>query len=178
MTKVFKYFSLLLYYLIFSKLPNYVFPGGKFYNWLRVNSLKFIIQIGKDCRIMRNIYVGNGNNISIGSYTRINENVRLDNVIIGEHVMIARESIILGKLHGFEDIEIPMNLQKKVVIESTIIEDNVWIGARVIIMPGKRIRKGCIIGAGAVLTKDTEENGVYVGVPAKLIKYRNKKNGQ
>ncbi len=172
MLKAIKYFSLFFYYAFFSRLPNYTFPGGKLYNWLRVRSLKCIIQIGDNCRIMRNIYVGNGNNISIGSYSRINENVRLDNVKIGEHVMIARDAIVLGKMHGFEDIEIPMNLQNKVVVCPTIIEDDVWIGTRVIIMPGKKIKKGCIIGAGAVLTKDTDENGVYAGVPAKLIKYR------
>jgi maltose O-acetyltransferase len=172
MQRVIKIFFLIIYYTIFSKLPNYAFPGGKLYNWLRVKCLKRIIQIGNNCRIMRNIYIGNGNNISIGSFSRINENVRLDNVKIGEHVMIARDSIILGKMHGFEDIEVPMSLQNKVVINPTIIEDNVWLGVRVIIMPGKTIRKGCIIGAGAVLTKDTEENGVYAGVPAKLIKYR------
>jgi maltose O-acetyltransferase len=172
MPKAIKFLFLFLYYCIFTKLPNYAFPGGKLYNWLRVMSLKRIIQIGDNCRIMRKIYIGNGNNISIGSYSRINENVRLDNVKIGEHVMIARDTIVLGKMHGFENIEIPMNLQQKKVVNKTIIEDNVWIGTRVIIMPGKKISRGCIIGAGAVVTKDTTENGIYAGVPAKLIKSR------
>ncbi|MBN1159473.1 MAG: acyltransferase, partial [Bacteroidales bacterium] len=76
------------------------------------------------------------------------------------------------KMHGFDDVEIPMNLQPKKKEDPTIIEDNVWIGTRVIIMPGHRISTGCIIGAGAVVTKDTFRNGIYAGVPAKLIKYR------
>jgi maltose O-acetyltransferase len=171
-----KFLSLLLYYALFSKLPNYSFPGGRLYNWLRIRSLKYIIHIGNDCRIMRNIYVGNGNNVSIGSHSRINENVRLDNVIIGENVMIARDTIVLGKMHGFDDIEIPMNIQKNVVIRPTIIEDDVWIGVRTIVLPGKRIAKGCIIGAGSVVTKDTDLYGVYAGVPARLVKFRNRKN--
>jgi len=172
MSKIIKFLALFFYYGLFSKLPNYVFPGGKIFNALRILCLKVILHIDKNCRIMRNVYVGNGKDISIGAFSRINENVRLDNVVIGEHVMIARDTIILGKMHGFEDIDTPMNLQERVFYKPTVIEDNVWIGTRVIIMPGKTIRKGCIIGAGAVLTKDTVENGIYAGVPANLIKYR------
>lgn len=170
--KLSKTICLILYYGLTSRLPNYAFPGGKLFNQMRILCLRGILTIGKNCRIMRKIYIGKGKNIFIGSYSRINENVRLDNVSIGDHVMIARDTLILGKMHGFEDIEIPMNLQPTRAFNPTIIEDDVWIGARVIILPGKHIKKGCIIGAGAVVTKDTEENGIYAGVPAKLLKYR------
>ena len=51
---------LVIYYLFASKLPNYSFPGGKFYNWLRVFCLKRIISLGNGCRIMRNVYIGSG----------------------------------------------------------------------------------------------------------------------
>ncbi|MCR4913326.1 MAG: acyltransferase [Lactobacillus sp.] len=50
------------------------------------------------------------------------------------------------------------------------IDDGCWIGANVTILPGVHIGKGCVIGAGAVVNKDCEPNGVYVGVPAKRIK--------
>lgn len=172
MRKAKKYLALFLYYGIFSKLPNYAFPGGKLFNGLRIFCLKGVLKIGKNCRIMRKVYVGNGNEIRIGSFSRINENVRLDNVEIGDYVMIARETIILGKMHGYDDIDVPMESQKLKSYKPTVIEDNVWIGTRVIVMPGKKISKGCIIGAGAVVTKDTDENGIYAGVPAKLIKFR------
>lgn len=42
--------------------------------------------------------------------------------------------------------------------------------ANVTIMPGVTIAKGCIIGAGTLVTEDTEENGIYVGIPARLIR--------
>ena len=77
---------LIIYYVFASKLPNYSFPGGKFYNWLRVFCLKRIISLGNGCRIMRNVYVGSGRNVVIGNNCRINEYVRLDNVLIGNHV--------------------------------------------------------------------------------------------
>jgi len=172
MEKIKKILSLLFYYLIFSNLPNYAFPGGKFYNWLRISGLRNIIKIGKNCRIMKKVYVGNGNKIVIGNFCRINENVRLDNVKIGNHVMIGRESILLGKMHEFIDITIPMEQNPPNETKPTIIEDDVWIGLRVIVMPGVRIRRGTIVGAAAVITKDTEEYGIYAGLPAKKIKSR------
>jgi maltose O-acetyltransferase len=56
--------------------------------------------------------------------------------------------------------------------EPVIIEDDVWIGARVIILPGVKIGKGSIVGAGAVVTKDVEPYSIVAGVPAKLIRKR------
>lgn len=121
---------------------------------------------------MRNIYIGNGNNIKIGNHCRINEACRLDNVQIGNHVMIARETVILGKMHEYRELDLPMEMQGNKDVKPIIIEDDVWIGMRVMIMPGIIIKKGCVIGAGAVVTKDTEPYGIYGGVPAKLIKSR------
>ncbi|MBX7227646.1 MAG: acyltransferase [Chitinophagales bacterium] len=167
-----KKICLILYYLIFSKLPSSWWPGGKFFNRLRTFVLKNIIKIGKQVRIQKGVYVGNGNNISIGNNCQINEMVRLDNVIIGNNVMIARESIVLGKMHESANTDVPMNMQGVKKVNQTIIEDDVWLGLRVIVMPGIKIARGTIVAAGAVLTKDTEENSVYGGVPAKKIKDR------
>lgn len=163
---------LMAYYLLASKLPDHAFPGGRFYNSFRIYLLRKLIPVGKQCRIQRNVYVGDGNNISIGHNCRINDNVKLDNVKIGNYVLIARRTQILGKMHRFDQTDIPMLLQKGLPQKQTIIEDDVWIGLNVIIMPGLVIREGSIIAAGAVLTKDTEPYGVYGGVPAKLIKKR------
>lgn len=53
-----------------------------------------------------------------------------------------------------------------------IIGNDVWIGFGAQIMAGVKIADGCVIGAGAVVTKDTEPYGVYLGVPARLKKHR------
>ena len=58
--------------------------------------------------------------------------------------------------------------------EPVYIGDDVWIGARVIILPGRKIGEGVIIGAGAVVTKDVPDYAVVGGNPAKVIKFRNK----
>jgi maltose O-acetyltransferase len=172
MKRIIKNLALIFYYGLAKHLPNYSLPGGKFFNWLRIVLLRRVIPIGSHCRIMRNVYLGNGNNIVIGSHCRINENVRLDNVHIGNHVMIARESVILGKMHEFSELEIPMEQQGGKKVDTTQIEDDVWLGLRVVVLPGVKIKKGSIIGACAVVTKDTEELGIYGGIPAKLLKYR------
>ena len=54
--------------------------------------------------------------------------------------------------------------------EPIIIEDEVWIGANVTILPGVRIGKCSVIGAGSVVTKDVEEYSIYAGVPARKIR--------
>jgi maltose O-acetyltransferase len=51
-----------------------------------------------------------------------------------------------------------------------VVEDGCWIGANVILLSGVRVAAGCIIGAGAVVTSDTEPDGVYVGVPARRVR--------
>jgi acetyltransferase-like isoleucine patch superfamily enzyme len=53
-----------------------------------------------------------------------------------------------------------------------LIEDDVWIGANSVVLDGAIIRKGCVIGAGSVIFGETEEYGVYVGIPARKVKER------
>ncbi len=58
-------------------------------------------------------------------------------------------------------------------VEPVVIGDDVWIGTRVIILPGVKIGNGVIFADGAVVTKDIPDYAVAGGVPAKVIKYRN-----
>ena len=67
---------------------------------------------------------------------------------------------------------IPMMEQGSTEPAPVVIGDDVWIGRRAIIMPGVRIGNGCVIGAGAVVTKDVPPYCVVGGVPAKIIKKR------
>ena len=58
--------------------------------------------------------------------------------------------------------------------EPVVIEDDVWIGRGVYIMPGKKIKKGSIVAAGTVLTKNFPEYSIIGGNPSKFIKSRKK----
>jgi maltose O-acetyltransferase len=89
--------------------------------------------------------------------------------------MIGRELITIPHNHKTDRIDIPMIEQGFTKSTYIIIDDDVWIGDRVTILPGVHIYSHSIIAAGAVVTKDVPEYAVVGGVPAKIIKYRNEK---
>ncbi|HUD04853.1 MAG TPA: DapH/DapD/GlmU-related protein [Patescibacteria group bacterium] len=112
-------------------------------------------------------------NISIGDDTIVGERVVLDGrakLTIGNHVDIASEVMIYNAEHDVNDESF------KAVFAPVIIEDYVFIGPRAIILPGVTVKKGAVVGAGAVVTKDVEEFKIVGGVPAKEIRERQNKN--
>jgi len=74
--------------------------------------------------------------------------------------------------HRFDRTDIPMIDQGNTEPKAVVIEDDVWIAARAIILPGVRIGKGAVIAAGAVVTKDVPPYTVVGGIPARKIKSR------
>ncbi|MGC3976997.1 MAG: hypothetical protein QM751_01390 [Paludibacteraceae bacterium] len=89
-------------------------------------------------------------------------------------LMMGEDVLFLGGGHNFDNLDIPMGKQGNLDKTPLIIERDVWIGARVIILPGcKKIGKGVIIGAGAVVTKDIPDYAIVGGNPARVIKMRN-----
>ena len=77
---------------------------------------------------------------------------------------------ILDQGHGFEKDELIMN--QSAVIENVVIGKDCWIGTGAKILKGVNVGNGAIIGANAVVTKDVPEYAIVVGVPAKILKYR------
>lgn len=112
-----------------------------------------------------------GNHIEIGKYSYQNMNCTFiddGNIKIGERVMFGPGVTIATVGH-------PINpeLRMYMYTADVIIEDNCWIGANVTILPGVRIGKNSVIGAGSVVTKDIEENSVAVGNPCKVVRQIN-----
>ncbi len=93
---------------------------------------------------------------------------------IGDNVMMGPDCIIYSQNHRFDDLAIPMNMQGHQEEKPVTIGDDVWIGGRVIIVPGVKIGSHSIIGAGSVVTKDVPDWAIVAGNPAKVKKYRNK----
>lgn len=62
------------------------------------------------------------------------------------------------------------NRAGKAYAKNIIVGQGTWIGANVTILPNVKIGKGCVIAAGSVLTKDCEDNCMYAGVPAKIVR--------
>lgn len=176
MKNIFRVLFLILYYGFAQYLPGSYTPiFGKLYNSIRIWCVKHIFKkCGKISTIDRRAYFGTGRNIEIGDYSGIGENCIVpNNTIIGKYVMMAPEVHIVANNHNFNDVSKPMCVQgspKNPPI--TIIEDDCWIGVRVIMTPGRHIKKGTIVAAGSVLTKDFDEYSIVGGNPAKLIRKR------
>lgn len=90
---------------------------------------------------------------------------------IGDHCLIAAGVAICGVEHGHADPEIPMRHQPAQAAK-IVIEDNVWLGMRVVVTPGVTIGRGSVIGAGSVVTHDIPAGSVAWGTPCKVQKAR------
>jgi acetyltransferase-like isoleucine patch superfamily enzyme len=90
-------------------------------------------------------------------------------VRIGRYVMFASEVVILGGDHRFDVVGTPMMFAGRPSIPETIIEDDVWVGYRAVIMAGVRVGRGSIIAAQSVVTKDVEPYTIVGGAPARPI---------
>lgn len=133
----------------------------------------FGIKIGKGSTIHTKAKFYDPRNIIIGDDTIIGEEVVLDGramLKIGNHVDIASEVMIYNSQHDIED----KNFTAK--DEPVVIEDYVFIGPRVIILPGITIGRGAIVAASAVVTKDVPPYAIVGGVPAKIIGERKLKS--
>lgn len=114
--------------------------------------------------------------IIIGDDVIVNSDVHIgaiEKIVIGNNVLMASRIYISDHYHGDisnKDLEIVPRLRSLYTKGPVIIEDNVWIGEGVCILPGVTIGKNCIIGANSVVTKSFPKNSVIAGVPAKLIK--------
>ena len=128
-------------------------------------------KVGANVNIERNAVFGPL--LEIGHDSGVGINCELYGpVVIGENVMMGPEVIVYTSGHKYDRIDIPMGEQGDDDVKPVIIGNDVWIGRRVIIMPGVKIGNGCIIGAAAVVTKDIPDYSVAVGVPAKVVKSR------
>lgn len=90
-----------------------------------------------------------------------------DDIEIGENCNIEMNVHFINGTHeiGDENSVLVMELQKRIVIGS-----GTWIGADTVIMPGVRIGKGVIVGTGSLVVSDLEDNAIYIGRPARLLR--------
>jgi acetyltransferase-like isoleucine patch superfamily enzyme len=109
--------------------------------------------------------------IHIKGGTYVNRNSILDahkQLEIGSHCMIGPGCFLTDADHGTSPDD-PVS-QQPMRSEPTVLEDNVWLGAGVIVLKGVRIGRGAVVGAGAVVTRDVPAGSVVAGVPARMIK--------
>ncbi len=113
-----------------------------------------------------NIFIND--NVFIGRGTIIDSNL---SVKIGKDVLIAPYCFITDTEHKFQDTNKPIFSQDW-HYKPVIIEDDVWIGAHVVITAGVSIGSGSIVAANSTVTRDVPKNAIVGGSPAKIIRER------
>lgn len=130
--------------------------------------------IGEGAKLQPSIIIKSPNRLAIGdnffidSQSIINAN---GDVEIGNDVLIGPGVIIYSENHNYKDKTICIANQGYTRAK-IVIEDDVWLGARSTILAGVSVRKGTVVAAGAVVTKDTELYSVVAGIPAVKIGQR------
>ena len=128
---------------------------------------------GKNTVFDLNVTVYSPIYVSFGDNCSVNEGVIIQSceeakVSIGSNVTLSYRSMVLT---GGLELTNKSNF-KAHKTKSVIIDDNVWVGAGCIILPGVKLAEGCVIAAGSVVTKDVEKNAIVAGNPAKFLKFK------
>ncbi len=155
---------------ILRSIPNFLWP----LKWL---ILKRSLRIcGKNFRFSPSSIFNDhrlieiGNDVFFGERTIINTEVL---VKIGNGVMFGPDVMIMGGDHNLSEIGVQMRYVKTGGVNiPVILEDDVWVGARVLILKGVKIGEGSIVGAGSVVTKEIPPYCIAIGSPCKIIKLR------
>jgi maltose O-acetyltransferase len=167
---------LLLYYGFAQYLPKSTKPlGNQATKLRRFLCSRIFAACGEKLNVENGVYFGNGKNLKVGNEVGLSSRFKIQNriVSIGNYVMIGEDTLFIGGGHIFDRIDVPIGHQGSVDKTPLDIADDVWIGVRVIVLPGcKHIGKGVIIGAGSVVTKDIPDYAIVGGNPARVIKYR------
>ena len=182
----FKKYSSLIYFLCsITRLLSKKTRMRMFFKSRNITGTRGIVKryillktIAKNCGdnvcIMEGVYLLHPENLSIGNNVSIHPMCYLDaqgSINIGNDVSIAEGSSLISFEHNYSDNTIPIKDQD-LSLGPISISSNVWIGAKATVLSNVTVGNGSIIGAGAVVTKNVDENIIVGGVPAKKIKER------
>lgn len=171
-------FWLIVYYGFARHLPKSNRPVlSRFSGWLRSKCAKHLFAECKGgVNLEQGAYIGNGKNFHffLGSGC-IGKDFVCHNRIVTVHggLLMGEGILFQGGGHSFSNPDVPIGSEGNLPDSPLEIGDDVWIGARAIILPGcARIGAHSIIGAGAVVTHDVPDYAIVGGNPAKIIRMR------
>jgi acetyltransferase-like isoleucine patch superfamily enzyme len=133
--------------------------------------LRYLMQLSLEdsCATLLGLRLYTKGGITIGAHSVVDRDCTLDGrggIAIGQNVNLAPEVMVLTAYHD-PDSDDFAGIEKPVVIE-----DYAWIATRAMILPGVRIGRGAVVGAGSVVTKDVVAGTIVAGNPAKVIRER------
>lgn len=158
----------------------HVFRLVNYYNYSHVAERRKLVLRGM-ANISPNVSFANAERIEAGPGLRLGSRCSLwagngtARIILGRDVMFGPEVMVTASTYRFNDGS-PVTSQASDEAD-VVIGDDVWVGARAMIMPGVRIGAGAIIGAGAVVTTEIPPMAIAVGVPARVIAWRQLPDG-
>jgi maltose O-acetyltransferase len=159
-----------MFWSLAAVIPDFTFPCAR---------ARLLAMVG--CDIPRGVGVlgrvdligpaGSARNLRIGTGSIISPNVRLwldGSITVGQNVTIGPSAMLCTATHRIGGPS--RRMQIKVAPRPIVIEDGAWIGLGAMILPGVRVRRGAIVGAGAVVTRDVPENVIVAGNPAAIVR--------
>jgi acetyltransferase-like isoleucine patch superfamily enzyme len=173
--KMFKRFLVVSYEFVMALI--FALPRYPIFLFLKSSFLRMMgSSIGRAVVIYPGVWITPGRNLVVGDEVDLAKDVLVTTsggVTIGDRTLIGYRTQILSADHTIppigERFPISGDLPAPVVIGP-----DVWIGANCVITPGTNIGAGAVVAAGSVVTKDVPENAIVGGVPAKLIRMREK----
>lgn len=149
-------------------------------NWMRSRVMRrFFKRLGKHSVLQAGLKVTNPERISIGDHCNLAQGVFITGgggVQIGDWVGFGPDVKVWSVNHRFEDPDQPWLLQGW-EMKSVTIEDDVWLGANVFVMPGVTIGRGAVVSAGAVVNKSVPPYSLVAGNPARVVGWRKRPAG-
>lgn len=131
-------------------------------------------KLGGFSYVQANVTFWRTDRLEVGAHFGVNSGTYINavgGIEIGDHVLIGANVVISSGTHPIQD-RLPPVFARPTIPQKIVIEDDVWIAANAVILPGVRLAQGTVVGANAVVTKDTEPYAVMAGAPAKRIRFR------
>ena len=162
------------YLLVARHLPWGPRPGGRLAKRIRGFLATYMLdQCGERVNVEHGAWFGSGRGISLGDRSDLGMDALIMGPLrVGADVMMGPRCVLISDNHAMDDTSRPMNTQGFVASRPIVIEDDVWIGAGVTVLPGVRIGRGSVIGAASVVTKDVPPWTVAAGNPARVVRQR------
>lgn len=168
----------IIYYGLAIYLPKSNRPVlGKFAKWLRGKCARHMFAEckGDDINIEQGAYFGNGRHFRVLGNAGLGKNFTCHSRIVTIHggLMMGEDVLFQGGGHKFDNPDVPIGSEGELPDTPLEIGEDVWIGARAIILPGcTRIGAHSIIGAGSVVTHDVPDYAIVGGNPARVLRMR------
>lgn len=161
------YFKQIIWYFVNSLIVR---ASWNPFMGIKIGLLRlFGAKIGKGLIIKNNVIIKFPWKLSVGDNVWLGEGCWIDNldyVTIGSNVCISQGALLITGNHDYTKSNFPYRNAP------ILIGDGAWIGAKAVVAPGVKIGSYSVASVGAIVTRDTESNGVYQGNPAVKIKER------